>query len=140
MEVTVRELADIFKRMPEVVENEFRKTTTQLARNILAFDRKTITDQIYSLPEDVTSTGKKKWRRTGALRRGERVETPDAYTIHVANDVSYTEPRHEANKPGRRQINPLRTSHWRDDLMTTFEPIVTEAYNLTVVAILKAAK
>jgi hypothetical protein len=86
--------------------------------------REQITEQIYALDVDRTKAGKKRWKRTGLLRRAERVETPDAYTVKLVNDASYALYRHEAGKPGRRKINPLRVAHWRDELVATFRPIL----------------
>jgi hypothetical protein len=135
--VTAQQLAAKMRARAAAVEPEFAKTTKGLAADALGYSRRLITEQIYALDVDRTKAGKKKWKRTGFLRRGERAETPDAYTVKLVNDAGYALFRHEAGKPGRRKINPARVSHWRDELLETFRPILADAYRLTVQAILK---
>lgn len=135
--MTAQQLAAKMRARAAAVEPEFAKTTKGLAANALAFCRQKITEEIYALDVDRTKAGKKKWQRTGALRRGERAEVVDAYTAKIVNDASYALYRHEAGKPGRRQINPGRVSHWRDELTATFRSIVADAYRLTIRDILK---
>lgn len=135
--MTAHELARLMRRRAAAVEPEFQKTTNGLAVDALRFSRGKITDEIYALGVDRTAAGKAKWKRTGLLRRGERVETPDAYTIKLVNDAGYALFRHEAGKPGRRKINPLRLSHWRDETVEAFRSILVDAYRLTWEAILR---
>lgn len=136
--MTARELADLMHRRRVLVEKEFRQSSRGLGISALRFCKERLTATVYAIPEDTTRTGKKKWRRTGQLRRSERLELPDPYTVHIINDVRYSEPRHEAGKPGRRRINPVRVSHWRDDLREAFKDVVPEVRRQTVLAILKA--
>lgn len=135
--MTARQLAAKMRARASAIEPEFRKTTNGLAIAALRFCKERITAEIYALDVDRAKSGKKKWKRTGLLRRAERVEVPNAYTARVVNDASYALYRHEAGKPGRRKINPLRESHWRDELIETFRPIIADAYRLTVQAILR---
>lgn len=134
--MTAKQLAAKMARRAAAVEPEFRKTTHGIAVSALKFCREKITDEIYSLPiPKRPSSGKPMWRRTGNLRRSERVEERSAYEAAVVNDASYALFRHEAGKPGRR---PTRyPAHWRDELVATFRPILRDAYRLTVEAILK---
>lgn len=77
-----------------------------------------LTQEIYSKPEDRTPSGRYKWRRTHLLAVSETMRmAEDGTQIILENRADYAEPRHEANKPGRRRINPARTAHWRDDLL-----------------------
>ena len=135
--MTAQQLAATMRRRAAAVEPEFRKTTRGLAVEALAYCRQRITEQIYGPAIDRRKNGKPKWKRTGFLRRGERVETPDAYTVKLVNDANYALFRHEAGKPGHRRINPGRVSHWRDELVAAFRPVLLDAYRLTVQAILK---
>jgi hypothetical protein len=92
-----------------------------------------MTTEIYAIPEDVDpKTGRKKWQRTHRLLQGERFVVKNAYQVVITNEAPYAKPRHEAGKPGHRRINPLRESHWRDDLLKTFQPIMREALVLTL--------
>ena len=155
--MTARQLAQVFQRRAALVEREFKKTNEQLGLAAVTYCKERMTAEIYAIPETTVSRRKrigpnrgpllskygkardvKLWRRTGHLRRAERFELRDAYTFAVVNDAVYAEPRHEAGKPGRRPINPLRESHWRDELAKTFRPIVLEARALTVRDILRA--
>lgn len=80
-----------------------------------------LTEEVYSKPEDRWPSGKYKWRRTNFLAVSELpaevVETANDLQIVLVNAAPYSEFRHEANKPGRRKINPQRTAHWRDDML-----------------------
>ncbi len=135
--MTAAELARAHRKRAALVEKEFRKTSNGLAVSVVKFTRELMTKEIYAIPVDKTKAGKPKWRRTGNLRRSERAEVVDAYTVRVVNDASYALPRHEAGKPTGRNINPLRISHWRDELLKTFQPLMLDLYSLTVKKILE---
>ena len=139
--MTAQQIATRMRRRADLVEPEFRKSSQGLAKSAVAFTKMKMTTDIYAIPEDVhPKTGEKLWRRTGHLRRSERAELEDAYTILMINDAAYSEPRHEAGKPNRRSIDKLRISHWRDDLEEAFAPIIQDVYHATVLDILKAGK
>ena len=136
--MTAAQIAALHRRRAARVPIEFRKTSNGLKISAVKFTRELMTAEIYAIPEDVRKNGKKKWRRTGHLRRSERAEVTDPYTVRVVNDAKYALPRHEAGKPGNRKINPLRESHWRDELVETFRSVILDAYELTMKAILEA--
>jgi hypothetical protein len=116
MSFTAAEIAARWARRAAMVNPEVRRTIRGLAELHLATSLKQMEAGIYSKPEDVSGTGRKKWVRTGRLRAGERVLfSEDGAGFTLTNVADYAEPRHEANKPGRRRINPARTSHWRDE-------------------------
>lgn len=136
--MTVKQGARRMAARQRAVDREFRQTARGIAISARKFTRDRLTQTVYAIPEDVTpSTGHKKWRRTGALRQGEEWERPDPYTIVIVNRVPYARPRHEAGKPGHRNINPVRESHWRDELVETFRPIVQDLYHETQLAVLR---
>ncbi|HEV8176114.1 MAG TPA: hypothetical protein VGP44_00355 [Gemmatimonadales bacterium] len=135
--MTARQLAQKMKQREKLVEREFLASSKGLARSLLPYSKNLLTTEIYALPEDLTRAGKKKWRRTGHLRRSERVEVRTPYVVALVNDAAYAEPRHEAGKPGRRHINPLRVSHWRDQVRETFASVVLDLRHETVQAILR---
>lgn len=135
--MTAQEYAQRMLRRRDLVERELRKTTHGLAVAALRFSKEKLTE-IYNIPEDVNPrTGKRKWKRTGHLRRSERVEERSAYEFALVNDAVYSEPRHEAGKPNRRKINPLRVVHWRDETRAVMEPIVREQTRAAVLQILR---
>ena len=135
--MTAAQLARRMRRRQQLVEREFQKTSQGLAISAVRFCKEKLTEEVYAVPEDTTKAGKKKWRRTGHLRRSERAEVRDPYTVVVINDAVYAEPRHEAGKPGRRRINPNRESHWRDELAKTFAEVTKDAYAAPVADILR---
>jgi hypothetical protein len=138
--MTAREIARLMQRRADLVEPEFLATSRGLAKSAVKFTKELLTSQIYAIPEDVNpKTGKKRWRRTGQLRRSERAEVVDPYTVRVYNTAAYAQPRHEAGKPGARAINPARESHWRDELLEKFAPVVADLHRETVLAILRKA-
>jgi hypothetical protein len=94
----------------------------------LSLAREILNREVYGPAVDVSSTGRPKWRRTGALKRGEVGEVRGPTEVAVVNRVAYAEPRHEAGKPGRRRINPLRVSHWRDEMAKVMRPIAQESW------------
>lgn len=134
--MTSKQLAAKMRARARAVEPEFRKTTHGLAIAALRFCRLKITELIYANPVPKRPvSGKPQWKRTGNLRRSERQEVVDAYTARIVNDASYALYRHEAGKPGRRKTQ--FPAHWRDELRQAFQPVIRDAYRLTVAAILK---
>jgi hypothetical protein len=86
----------------------------ELAREAQALARAALERLIYSKPEDVSGTGRKRWTRTRNLINNETAEVRGQAEVVLTNAMDYAEPRHEAGKPGRRNINPNRVAHWRD--------------------------
>lgn len=135
--MTAAQLAARHRRRAAAVEKEFRQTSNGLKIAAVKFTRELMTREIYGIPVDVTKAGKPKWRRTGNLRRSERAEVTSPYEVRIVNDAGYALFRHEAGKPGHRRVNPLRVSHWRDELVKTFQPLIADLYSKTVAAILE---
>jgi len=133
--MTARELAAKMRARARAVEPEFRKTTRSLGIIAVTFTRERMDADIYDQPIPRSATGRPLWQRTGKLRRGEKSEVLDAYTVRIVNDASYAEPRHEAGKPGRRKTR--YPAHWRDDLEQAFRTVIVDAYRLTWEAILR---
>lgn len=120
-------------RRQRLFDTEFRKTMRGIGISARTYCRELLTNEIYALPEDVNpKTGKKKWTRTRKLIEGEKYEVRGPYEVAIVNATPYGVARHEAGKPGRRSINPLRVSHWRDELVKTFRSIVVDAIQLTL--------
>jgi hypothetical protein len=119
------------------VEREFRKTANGLKVSLERFSRERLTAGVYAIPEDISPrTGKKRWHRTHTLLRAEHAEVRDPYTVVLINTTPYALPRHEAGNPGARKINPVRESHWRDEVSATFRSVVLDLQELTVRKIL----
>lgn len=136
--MTAQQVARLMQQRAALVKTELTKTTKGLGISAVKFCKETMTREIYAIPEDVSPrTGKKKWRRTGSLRRAERMELRSPYQVAIVNDMRYAEPRHEAGKKGRRNIDPRRESHWRDELKRVFRPIEADAYRATILAVLR---
>ena len=156
--MTAEQVARKMKKRADLVAKEFTQTTRGVGVSALAFAKQKMTEEIYAVPEDLSASGRKRqasaqargkkftavgkdkaWRRTGHLRRSEKFEVRDAYTVAIVNTAAYALPRHEAGKPGHRNINPARISHWHDDLKEAFnEGLLRDLYHQTVVDILKA--
>lgn len=135
--MTAKQLAAAQKRRAALIDREFRATARGIGLSAVKFCKERLTSTVYAIPEDVSSTGRKKWRRTGNLRRSEQMEVTSPYEVIVVNRAAYAVARHEAGKPGRRNINPLRISHWRDVLVETFRPLVADLCHDTIMAILR---
>ncbi len=134
--MTAPELARLMKQRAAVTEAEFQRTTNRLAAEALKFCRETMTREIYAQPVPTRpKSGKKMWKRTGTLRRSERIEPRTAYEAAIVNDAAYALPRHEAGKPGHRKTR--FPAHWRDELNKFIRPRITRAYRETVARILK---
>ena len=139
--MTAEDLAQKLGVRASLVEREFRATARGVRASAQQFCRGKLVEEIYAIPEDMSpTTGKKRWQRTRNLLRNEKAEVTDPFTVVVRNDQPYAVARHEAGKPGRRAINPLRESHWRDELVETFRPLLTELYHDTVLAILEGTR
>lgn len=139
-DMTAQQLARRMQSRAALVEREFRASTQAIAVSALKFSKEKMSE-FYAIPEDVNpKTGKKLWRRTGHLRRSEQAQIRNAYVCAIVNTAAYAEPRHEAGKPNRRRINPVRRQHWRDELVATFRPIVLEVRRQTVLDLLKGGR
>jgi len=156
--MTAEQIARKMKKREELARKEFQATTRGVAVSALSFTKKKMSEEIYAIPEDLSASGRKRkasveargkkftavgkdkaWRRTGHLRRSEKFEIRDPYTVAIVNTADYAVPRHDAGKPGHRRINPARISHWHDDLRVAFsEGLLQDLYHSTVEAILKA--
>src|SRR5690349_18079912 len=104
--MTAAQLAAAQKRRAALIDREFRATARGIGVSALKFCKERLTSTVYAIPEDVGPSGKKLWRRTGNLRRSEKMEVRSPYEVVVVNTAAYALPRHEAGKPGRRKINP----------------------------------
>jgi hypothetical protein len=135
--MTAAQLAALHRKRAEAVPREFRKTMNGVKISLLKYEKELMTTEIYGIPEDKRKNGKPKWRRTGHLRRSERGEVTDPYTVRLVNDAAYGLPRHEAGKPGHRKINPLRVSHWRDKAIELWESIKGDLLEATMRDILR---
>jgi len=133
---TAIELAKRYNTRAALVEKEFAQTMRGVRISAQKFCKETMIAEIYAIPEDRTKSGKKKWQRTRRLLNAEKAVLTDPFTVEMINPTPYAQPRHEAGKPGRRKINPLRESHWRDKLVETFRPILADLYEDTMTAIL----
>jgi len=107
----------------------------ELAVMVEAESKRAMQTLIYSKPEDIGRSGRRLWVRTGALMAGEKARVKAPGVVTLTNNVSYAEPRHEANKPGRRQINPARTAHWREVIGPTIRAAQLRFYEERLQAI-----
>lgn len=143
--MTAAQLAALHRRRAARVPVEFQKTMNGVKISLLKYEKELMTSEIYAIPEDLKKSGiakqkagrkilgsDKKWRRTGHLRRSERAEVTDPYTVRLVNDAVYAKPRHEAGKPNKRHINPLRESHWRDEAVKLWESIKGDLLEATI--------
>lgn len=95
-----------------------RREMREIGRRAKALSDQLLSQEIYSKPEDRSPTGRPLWRRTNYLAVSETLDFEESDTQAIIdNEAEYAAARHEANKPGRRQINPARTAHWRDDMI-----------------------
>jgi hypothetical protein len=127
--MTAAQLAAKQKRRAARLQRELAQTARGIAISARRLSRELMTQGIYALDVDRTASGKPKWRRTGHLRRSERYEIRSPVEVAIVNDAAYAEPRHEAGKPGRRNINPLRRTHWRDEMAAVMRPIALELWH-----------
>ena len=109
-----------------IARRQFRMVLNDVRQRLTTELRRQINRGIYDKPEDTSPTGRKLWVRTNRLKNHEfvllREMGDDRFELVIRNDMPYAEPRHEANKPGRRRINPYRTAHWRDDALANLQP------------------
>lgn len=132
---TALELAARYNTRAALIEREFGATMRGVRTAAERYCKETLIAEVYAIPEDRTKSGKKKWTRTRRLLNAEKAVLSDPFTVEVVNATLYAEPRHEAGKPGRRKINPLRESHWRDELLATFRPLLADLCQQTWAAI-----
>jgi hypothetical protein len=94
---------------------EVRSMVERTGKRMLAISRRHMDEQIYSIPEDETKAGKKKWVRTGRLRKAEDlVYAPDGSGVTLTNTMPYARARHELGRNGRHTKRP---AHWREGIV-----------------------
>jgi hypothetical protein len=139
--MTAAELAARHRRRAAAVPREFQKTMNGVKISMVKFTKELMTTEIYAIPEDLTEKGKKKWRRTGHLRRSERAEVTDPYTCVLINDAIYARRREAASGSAGRgkktgdavhYVNPLRECHWREKAKELWESIKEDLWHATV--------
>jgi hypothetical protein len=150
--VTAKQVAAAQRRRAALVDREFKATCRGIAISAIKFVKERLTATVYAIPEDVDENGEKLWVRTGHLRRSEKPEFPNSYTVVIVNKAPYAKARHDYGKPetheqkakreakGKkepRRFNPARVSHWHDDLEAVFRPLVPDLYRQTVEDILR---
>ena len=136
--VTPAEADVLWKKRRARIDKALKQQARALGLSALKYTKDHMTRTIYAIPEERTKKGKKKWRRTGNLRRSEKMEVREnGFVVAIVNTATYSVPRHEAGKPGARNINPLRISHWRDDMLETFSESVLPEWRQAVLDVLR---
>jgi hypothetical protein len=122
-EMTLAQYAALMQQRAGQMQYQVEQATRKATDILHAESKRLINEEIYSIPEDVDATGKKKWRRTGMLRRSEKSKVLAAYEGAVDNYASYALPRHNLGfgpgddeaidpKPLKRR-NTTRHAPWR---------------------------
>lgn len=120
------------KALPQILETEFKKSANGLGIAGTRFVKEKMTEEIYAIPVEVRpKSGKKKWKRTGFLRRSVRAELRGPYAVAIITSANYALPRHEYGRDGRT-FNPLRVSHWNDELQKAFESSIPDIIDATL--------
>ena len=144
--MTALDLIKKQRRRAQIVESEFKATMEGVRKSAQQFSRSRMTTEIYAIPEDTNQNGEKKWTRTHDLLEHERGVLTQPYEVQMQNDLPYAVRRERASaaaprgRKGRGEvhyINPLRESHWRDELVETFQPLLKDLYRETMLAILR---
>lgn len=114
--------AAVFERRAARLPAAFREGTKNATHILVAESKELLNELVYSKPEDVgsfsykgnaekgfevttsgrrrvSSKGKKKWRRTGNLRRSEQWRVLSDTEGLVYNDAGYALPRHDLGLP-----------------------------------------
>jgi hypothetical protein len=93
---------------------EARQLVRRTGQRMLKVAKQHMRQQIYSIPEDTDSQGRKKWVRTRALINAEKAEyAPDGSGVTLTNSMIYARSRHELGRDGRKTKRP---AHWRDGI------------------------
>jgi len=125
--MTPSEYARAWNKRVRDYEPRMKREVSALGQLAKSVSDRVLKQEIYDKPEDVRPSGKPKWRRTNLLAVSQTVDfAEDGYTVVLGNSADYAEPRHEANKPDRRKINPYRTAHWLDDTLQILSEEVPE--------------
>ena len=149
---SAEQIAELMLKRRNLVDREFTHSSNAIAKSIIKYEKQRMTEIIYGIPEERTKTGKKKWKRTGHLRRVERAYLRDPFTVVVVNDARYARARHnygkketrtqrlarEAKGRQKRSFNPARVLHGRDEVRRIFRPIVRDVRRQTLLDILRA--
>ncbi len=118
------------KVKPEIAELVHRTGLQMLAVSLHNLQR-----LIYSIPEDTTAAGKKKWVRTWRLFHAEKVvHAPDWSAVALANSMVYARARHELGRDGRKT---KRLAHWRDGIFAEIRESVRQDTERTIGRVLE---
>lgn len=166
--MTARQLSARMRRRRDRVLPVLLEVSQDVARSALRYSKELMSQQIYAIPEDLTTRGKvrferflarrrtsaganvfrprkgdRKWVRTGHLRRSEGAQVVAPGEVAVFNTAVYAAARHEAGKATSeivkkpRKINPLRVSHWQDDMARVMRPIALDLWREGVQTVLR---
>lgn len=102
---------------------------------MLTVSRRHMHEEIYSIPEDTTKGGKKKWSRTGSLYNAEKLAfAPDRSGVTLTNSMVYAHARHELGRDGRKTKRP---AHWRDPIFKELREVIQREYRTMTAKILE---
>lgn len=114
---------------------EVQRTVERIGVAMLGTSRRHMQEEIYSIPEDTTKSGKKKWVRTGSLYNAEQLQfAPDRAGVILTNTMVYARARHELGRDGRKTKRP---AHWRDPLFKELRSTIEREYRRMTASILE---
>ena len=126
-------IPDIAKTLDEkskAVKGGIRKGLKAGIEVLFEEDRKQI-NAIYARQIPRGKKGKKLWKRTGTLRRGEKRLMPDSTTAIITNpDTPYALRRHDLNKPGAGNVT--RHDPWRDRTVQAAQDQAVKTFEQTI--------
>lgn len=115
-EFTPQGLSQAWRSRSGRVAPEVRRFVRTMGKRILRVSKEHLRKQIYSIAEDRTASGKKRWVRTRRLINAETLRyAPDGAAVTLTNDTVYARARHELGRDGRKTQRP---AHWREGIFT----------------------
>lgn len=101
-----------------LVASELRLENVAIARELTEFGRVELQHDVYDIPEKTSSTGRKLWVRTGALKAAERWVARGMSVVH-RNAAPHYVHRYRYGKPGGQKASPpQKASFWVRNTVT----------------------
>ena len=108
------EIAEKWKNRAGAAPSLAKQLVKRTGQRMLKVSKQHMRRQIYAIPEDVDSQGRKKWVRTRNLINAEKLDyASDGSGVTLTNNLIYARSRHELGRDGRKT---KRIAHWREGI------------------------
>lgn len=132
---------DLIRKMnarSSAVARELAAAAREIAPVLNAEAKRIMQSEIYNVPEEESGTGRKKWQRSGALKRGENAKA-EGVDVVMTNNQHYSRARNNlGTSEGRRLGKRTRSVQWQAQALANRRQWVLEVRRRAVLRALKS--